>query len=136
MQDDIILNKAESIKNCLNRIREDYEPSKKTFLTDYTRQDAVILNLQRAVQTSIDIAAHVVRAKRLDLPKETRDLFVTLHKANVISKKMKERMISMVGFRNVAIHEYTKLDMNIVVTVIESHLMDFEKFIQEILQTQ
>ena len=136
MEDEIIYNKAESIKRCLESIRSNYNRSPATFLEDYIRQDAALLNLQRAAQAAIDVAAHIVRLKKLDLPKEAKDLFVALHKANILSEEIKKRMIGMVGFRNVAVHQYTELNMDTVVNIIESHLTDFEKFIREILKAK
>ncbi len=134
MEDEIIFNKMASIKNCLESVRVNYKQSKKEFLTDYLRQDAAVLNLQRAAQTAIDIAAHIVRIKGLSFPKEAKDLFLALHEAKIISEKTKNAMIGMVGFRNIAVHEYKKLDINVVVIVIESHLTDFEQYMQEILK--
>lgn len=133
MKDNIVINKIEIITRCLKRVHEDFESAKGNFLTDFMRQDAVILNLQRAIQASIDLASHVVRARGLPAPKETRDLFLALTDAKLISKKSADKMIKMIGFRNIAVHEYQKLDMKIVVSVIEKHLTDFEAFIQEIL---
>lgn len=136
MNDDIISNKIVSITNCLNSIRDNYRQSPEKFLTDYVRQDAAVLNIQRAIQTAADIAAHIVRKKGLNPPKETKDLFVVLFEAKIISKKMQDIMINMIGFRNIAVHEYKKLDINVVISVIEKHLTDFEKFTQEILSAK
>ncbi len=57
--DDIILNKAAIIERCLKRIHEDYDGYKEEFRTSFLRQDAIILNLQRACEASIDLAAHI-----------------------------------------------------------------------------
>lgn len=132
MKDDIIINKIETTKRCLARAREEYTNS-KNFLTDYTRQDAALMNLERAAQASIDIASHVVRMRKLGVPQETKDLFILLHQKSVISKKLSEHMVKMVGFRNIAVHEYQKIDMQYVINIIKSRLIDFENFIDEIL---
>lgn len=133
MKDNIIINKIEIVTRCLQRVHEDFEGAKGGFLTDYLRQDAVILNLQRAIQATIDLASHVVRVRGLPAPKETRDLFLALEAAKLISKQSADKMIKMIGFRNIAVHEYQKLDMAIVQSVIEKHLKDFEAFVQEVL---
>lgn len=134
MQDNIIVNKTDIISRCVKRVHEEYKKSNGNFLTDFSRQDASILNLQRAIQAAVDMASHVIRKKGLATPLEMKDLFVTLHESNIISKIVCEKMVNMIGFRNISVHEYQKLDMNIVVSVIEKHLTDFEKFIQEILK--
>lgn len=135
MQDDIILNKSESIKKCLKRIREEYNDAPELFLKNITKQDAVVLNLERASQAAIDIAAHIVRLKKLGTPKETRELFLLLFEAKMISEKTHENMRKIVGFRNIAVHEYQKLEMNIVISIITKHLADFEAFVSEILKS-
>jgi len=51
---DATLNKLASIERCVKRIREVYRLSGAHFETDYTSQDSIILNLQRACEASID----------------------------------------------------------------------------------
>jgi hypothetical protein len=48
-----------------------------------TRQDAIILNIQRACEAAIDLAMHVVRRERLGIPQETRQAFELLRDAQV-----------------------------------------------------
>lgn len=136
MQDNIIINKSEIISRCLLRVKEEYLNAGKHFLTDYSKQDAAILNLERAIQAAIDMAAHVVRTKSLAVPKESKDLFVALHQNKFISNPIFEAMCGMVGFRNIAVHEYQKLDMGIVVSIIKKHLVDIENFVKEILKAK
>ena len=61
---DVLLAKVASILKCLNRVQEDSE-NENTFRNNITKQDAVVLNLQRACEASIDIANHIVKEKRL-----------------------------------------------------------------------
>lgn len=136
MKNDIIINKTQSILRCIARVREEYSAAGENFLTDFSKQDSTVLNLQRASQIAIDIAAHVVRVKALNVPKEIKDLFLILYQNKIISEKTKNEMVNMVGFRNIAVHEYQELDINIVISVIEKHLTDFNDFIQEILSTK
>lgn len=102
---DIILNKYETIHKCLKRINEDYTVEPDTFLKNHTRQDAVILNLERASQASIDIAAHLVRVKKIGVPQATRELFKLLEEQTFLSIETSNNMQKMVGFRNIAVHD-------------------------------
>ena len=133
MQNNIILNKCEIIKRCLRSIRNNYSQSKDIFLTSCIHQDAAILNLERAAQAAMDLAAHVVRKKYLGVPQKSAELFSLLEEHKIISHVIAEKMRHMVGFRNTAVHEYQELDMDIVVSVIENNLTDFEMFMKEIL---
>lgn len=68
MVDDVLVNKAASIERCVERVREEYEDDDRHLYEDITRQDAIILNLQRACQAAIDLAMHVVRIHGLGPP--------------------------------------------------------------------
>ena len=72
---DVLLNKIQTIERCLKRIREEYIGFEDSFEEDHTKQDSVILNLERASQASIDIATHIVKTRNLGLPNTSRELF-------------------------------------------------------------
>lgn len=131
MADNVIQNKCESMRRCLERIHEDFNSSKQ-FQNDLTRQDAIVLNLQRLAQTAIDIATHIVRIKKLGTPQSTRDVFVFLKEAKILTEKTSINMQKMVGFRNTAVHDYQKLNLNIVESIINKHLTDFNDFMKEV----
>ena len=128
MVDDVLLNKAASIERCLQRIAEEYQGHEHELVTDQTRQDAIILNLQHACEAAIDAAMHVVRVKRLGLPQESREAFSLLENAGLLSGELSQHMQAMVGFRNIAVHEYQKLNLDIVRAILTERLDDFQKF--------
>ena len=135
MADDVILNKAASIERCLRRITEEYAGDRQNLVANQTKQDAIILNLQRACETSIDLAMYVISRRRLGLPQESRDAFTLLQTAGILPPDLATRMHRMVGFRNVAVHEYTRLNLDIVLTIITKHLDDFRQFSSTIVKT-
>lgn len=128
MPDDIILNKIAIIERCLLRIREEYLGHEIELETNFTRQDSIILNLLRACEAAIDIAMHLVRIKGLGLPQDSRDAFNLLLRARLIPHDLCPRLQAMVGFRNIAIHDYQKLNLDIVRAVLNEHLADFETY--------
>ena len=128
MPDDIILNKAETIEKCLERIRTEYAGTSSNLLDNVTKQDSIILNLERACQAAVDMGMRVVRKKKLGIPKESRDAFALLETSGIISKELKQKMFGMVGFRNTAVHNYKGLNLNIVEAIIKKHLDDFIEF--------
>jgi len=136
MVDDVILNKIETIKRCISRIDEEYLGYEKEFQTNYTKQDSIILNLERLSQATIDIATHIIRVKKLKVPKRSREVFTILEESEIVSKEISSSMQSMVGFRNLAVHDYQNLNLDIVEAIINKHLSDFEQFSKEILAIQ
>ncbi|MCP9460558.1 MAG: DUF86 domain-containing protein [Nitrospira sp.] len=128
MADDVILNKAASIERCLRRIEQEYAGAEQNLIGNQTKQDAIVLNLQRACETAIDLAMYVVSRRKLGVPQDSRDAFSLLHAAGILPEDLATRMQRMVGFRNVAIHEYTRLNLEIVQAIITKRLDDFRSF--------
>lgn len=126
--DDIVLNKAEIVERCVRRVREVYADDAGAFRDDLTRQESVLLNLQRACEATIDLGMHLVRRGRLGVPKASREAFDLLERAGTIPHDLAAPLRAMVGFRNVAVHDYCQLDLHIVEAIIERHLEDLLAF--------
>ena len=132
---DIVMNKKESIERCIKQIRTYYElPSEVPFEEDYMRQDAVALNLQRACEQCIDLANYVIKVRKLGLPKESKDSFRLLAANRVIPADLAKNLEGMVGFRNVLVHEYQRMDIHLMIEVIENRLDDLLLFTDFILK--
>jgi uncharacterized protein YutE (UPF0331/DUF86 family) len=128
MADDVVLNKAAIIERCIARVREEYADDERNLSENITRQDSIILNLQRACEAAIDLAMHLVRRRRLGIPQETRDAFRLLQETGALPPELADRLMRMVGFRNVAIHDYRRLDLDIVKNIVTERLDDFLAF--------
>jgi uncharacterized protein YutE (UPF0331/DUF86 family) len=126
--DDVALNKAASIERCVRRIREEYAGKPSNLSDNQTKQDAIILNLQRACEAAIDLAMHMVRRRRLGIPQDSREAFDLLIRAGALETDLGETLKRMVGFRNVAVHDYTRLSLPIVRAIVENHLEDLLAF--------
>jgi uncharacterized protein YutE (UPF0331/DUF86 family) len=133
MVDDVALNKVAIIERCVTRVREEYADDDQNLLTNVTRQDSIILNLQRACEAAINLAMHLVRTRHLGIPQETRQAFELLRDAELIAPDVAERMARMDGFRNVAVHDYRRLDLEIVKGIVTGHLGDFLVFAERAL---
>ncbi len=133
MADDVLLNKVAIIERCVTRVREEYADNEANLLGNQTRQDAIILNLQRACEAAIDLAMHLVRIHHLGIPQETREGFAMLRDARRLPADLADRMARMVGFRNIAVHDYHKLDLQIVKSIVTTRLDDFLEFTRAVL---
>lgn len=134
MVDDVALSKTAIIERCLMRIEEEYVGHEGLLESDQTRQDAIILNLQRACEAAIDLAMHVVRTRRLGIPQDSRDAFQMLFSAGLIGQSLADSMKAMIGFRNIAVHQYQDLDMAIVRTILEQRLADFTALTSQLIR--
>ncbi|GGB69628.1 type VII toxin-antitoxin system HepT family RNase toxin [Fictibacillus barbaricus] len=134
MKNDVILNKISIIERCLKRIKEEYADDPKN-LDNFTKQDSIILNIQRACEAAIDLGMHVVAEKKLGIPQTSRETFDLLEKNNIITVELAKGLKAMVGFRNIAVHDYQEVNLVIVQKIIEKHLSDFLTFTNQILSS-
>ncbi|WP_191567227.1 type VII toxin-antitoxin system HepT family RNase toxin [Metabacillus idriensis] len=132
MKNDVILNKVSVIERCIKRVKEEYNDDPMN-LNNYTKQDSIILNLKRACEASIDLAMHLVAEKKLGLPQNSRDAFTFLVNADVIPSSLGQKMKAMVGFRNIAVHDYQEVNLVILQKILEDHLIDFMEYTKTIL---
>ncbi|WIL38665.1 DUF86 domain-containing protein [Kurthia sp. YJT4] len=132
---DVILNKITTIERCVNRIHEVYEGNPEN-LKDFTKQDSIILNIQRACEASIDLAMHIVSERKLGVPKASREGFKLLQEAHIIDSSLAKTLMNMVGFRNIAVHDYQALKVDILEAILEKHIDDFKQFTQVVLQLE
>ena len=93
----------------------------------------IVLNLQRACEAVLDLAMYVVSTRKLGLPQNKREAFVLLEESKIIDSEMSKKMQGMVGFRNIAVHDYKEIDEDILKDVIENHLTDLLDFAKIIL---
>ncbi len=136
MPDDVVINKVASLERCIERIRAVYAGTEFNLYQDLTTQDSILLNLQRACEISIDLAMHVVRKRTLGVPQDSRDAFDLMQTHALLDEPVATAMKRMVGFRNVAIHEYDKLNLDIVKSIITTKLDDILKFGKQLLRSE
>ena len=131
--DDVVLNKASIIERCIKRIHEEYQDNPEN-LKNYTKQDSIILNIQRACEAAIDLAMHIVSTKKLGVPQESREAFELVAEDDIISEGLKNNLGGMVGFRNIAVHNYQEIKLEIIRNIIEERLEDIDVFKRKCLE--
>jgi uncharacterized protein YutE (UPF0331/DUF86 family) len=129
---DVVLAKVAAIQKCLRRIK-DVTGLDSDRLDEIDAQEIFVLNLQRAIQSAIDLATHIVASEGLGIPDTIRGNFVLLERAKIITKTLSKKMQSMVGFRNIAIHDYQALDVDVLKAILSKNLKDIEQCYTAIL---
>jgi uncharacterized protein YutE (UPF0331/DUF86 family) len=123
--DDILLNKAAIIERCIRRVGE--EARACPGYDDFSHVDALTLNIERACQASIDMAMHVVAERHLGVPQSNAEAFALLEKSGIIGAELSKSLRGMAGFRNIAVHQYEELDMDVLRWVVETGHRDWIK---------
>lgn len=128
----IVERKLESLRRSLERVATRCPASMREFAENIDAQDIVVLNLSRAVQLCVDIGAHLLSESGLPMPETMGSTFDLLAEASIIDAGLADRMKKSVGFRNVAVHSYSALDMAIVHAIASDHLEEFTVFAQAV----
>ncbi len=134
MPDDVIVNKVQVIERCLMRIQEEYLGRESELATNFSQQDAIVLNVMRACEAAIDAAMYLVRLNRLGIPQDSRNAFTLLEQFGFLPEDLARQLQAMVGFRNIAVHDYQNLNLDILQAVLTVHLADFRRFCQILLK--
>ena len=128
MDKEVINQKLESLRRCITRITSKMPISEETLRSDYDLQDIISVNLERAVQTCVDIAAHVISETEVPPPSTMAEGFERLVELKVISAQLADRMQKAVALRNILVHNYTEINWGIILAVISHDLDDFVQF--------
>ena len=131
---EVIESKLRFLKEYLT----DLEEFETVSLTDYQKskkdQRFVERTLQLACEACIDTAAHIISRQGLREPKDNKDLFQILFESSIISEPVREAMVKMSKFRNIVVHDYARIDPEIVIGIIRNNLSDFKAYAREMIR--
>jgi uncharacterized protein YutE (UPF0331/DUF86 family) len=126
---DVRSQKLDSIARCLKRIESHMPKSAQALSQSADMQDILILNLERLIQTSVDCASVLIADRGwLPMPDTMSATFVLLESNKFISGALAQRLVKAVGFRNLCVHEYDKINWDIVFAIVTVHLNEFRQF--------
>lgn len=120
------LDYARSNVRHLERIRVE---GREAFLAEERTQIAAVRWLQTAIEALLDCGHHVIAREGLGIPRQYSDTVVLLVDAGILPKQDRDVFVSMVRFRNRAVHLYDEIASEEVWKIIEEHLDDFDRFI-------
>lgn len=131
---DLVLLKASNVHKHLNRISTSCDDELEAFLSNQDHQDIVCFNLQMAIQNCIDIAAHIVSEEGTLVPGSVNEMFYFLEEKGLLPAPLVERMVKAVGFRNLLVHEYGKLDLAEVFRIARNRTADLNEYLVTLFQ--
>ena len=130
----LVLGKVAAIERSVARAREEFAAAGVAFAREFTRQDAAILNILRGCELALDLANILIRERGLGIPQSGRDSFRLLADAHLIEPEHALRLQRMIGFRNIAVHQYQALDIAIVEAILQRDLDDLLAYAQTIVR--
>jgi len=126
----VIASKLESLRRCLDRIRSKKPDTLNQLLEDIDMQDILALNLERSIQLCVDIANHILSTLDDSPAMSMAESFERLSEKEIISQELAANLRRAVGFRNLSVHAYDKIDWNLVWNNFESDLNDLVQFVE------
>jgi uncharacterized protein YutE (UPF0331/DUF86 family) len=129
----VIEAKAEALQRCIARIRQTCPPTPEALAANIDAQDIVSVNLIRAVQLAVDMATHAVAASGLPPPTTMGESFDRLAEAGTLDPALARRLRGAVGFRNLAVHAYDRIDWAVVHALATHRLDDLDALARALL---
>jgi len=94
----------------------------------------MLFNLQMAVQNCIDVAAHIISEEGFGVPGSTNEMFYLLEENGYLDSELTEKMVKAVGFRNLIVHEYGKIELKQVFEVAQQDIKDLDEYLISIFK--
>ena len=131
---DLILAKAGSIRSHLDRVFEKRDVDLDIFLKDIDRQESILFNIQMAIQNCIDIAAHIISEEGFGVPGSTTEMLYFLEKNGYLDNNLTRKMVNAIGFRNLIVHEYGKMELEQVFEIAQKDINDLNDYLKSIFE--
>lgn len=124
----VIEERLAALKGYVADLKKQQAISFDEFCINTEKQFAVRYALQLAIQTVLDMGAHLLAGMDRPAPTEYRDIIIELGTSGVLPSDFSKKIAGMAGLRNVLVHEYMKVDLKKVYDILHNQLGDFETF--------
>lgn len=120
--------------NYLEKISKETKNNKRLFFADFHLFGTAERYLQLAIQALMDLAQMVIIEEKFKRPEENQEIISLLYEKKIISRNLASRLDGIVGFRNILVHEYGKIDKEKVYNYLQNKIVDIKDFRKEILK--
>jgi uncharacterized protein YutE (UPF0331/DUF86 family) len=124
----LVLRKLSDLSDLYRQMLEYRGITTRRYAADWKSQRIVERTLQMMVEICLDVANHIISDKGYRRPVGYADHFTVLRENKILSAKLTARMMQMAKFRNLIVHNYDKIDAEIVVGILKKNLTDFDAF--------
>ena len=131
---DLVLRKLAEVDEYLQQLAGYRQIDLDSYRADWKTQRIVERTLHLTIESCMDLADHIVADRRLRVPDTGAATFEILAEAGVVSPDLGRSLARMVGFRNILVHDYARLDPAIVLRVLHTDLRDIERFRDVVLR--
>ena len=130
---EVIESKLRFLREYLNDLKEYESISLRDYKTSKKDQRFVERTLHLACECCLAISAHMISRVGLREPADNKDLFVILFENSIISESTHRAMMKMAKFRNIIVHDYARIEPEIVIGILKKDIEDFKQFARQII---
>ena len=123
------------LRTALDRLRSLQSLSKEAFLQDPHKVGSAKYHFIVAIEAAIDLGNHLIAQNGYRAPNDYADTFQVLGEAGIISGDFVPILKQMARFRNRLVHLYWEVDDGTVYEILQTHLPDFKKYLDQITQS-
>lgn len=131
---EVIESKLAFLREYIGDLKEYESISLNAYRQSKKDQRFVERTLHLACESCLDIASHIISRRGLREPKDNKDLFLVLYENSIITEPIFEAMTKMAKFRNIIVHDYARIEPEVVVGILKKNIEDLKLFSREILQ--
>lgn len=131
---DLVLGRVSKLDEYLKFLNEIKRYSKDEYLKNQMIYGSTERFLHLAIECLVDIANHIIADMGYRKPESNRDIFIIIFENGIINNELKEKLCDMVGFRNILVHDYIRLDREVVYDIVNNNLNDIEDFRSIVLE--
>lgn len=102
------------------------------YTADIRTKRFVERTLQIAIEATLDLGYHLIADEGFREPEDNKDVFKVLAENRIIDVSLLESLQPMASFRNLIVHDYAKIDDEIVFGILQRRIADFTAFAQRI----
>jgi len=134
IEERVVNERLAYIDMMLARLKSRRSLSLAEFQADEDRRDATLYELQTCIEAMTDIGNHLIAAVGLRKPKDRGEIMLILAEADIIGEPLARRLVEAVAMRNVLVHGYLDLVVDMVYQTIQENLGDIEAFCRDIVR--
>ena len=124
----LVLRKLADLDEYGTQIGEYAQIKTSEYESNWKVQRIIERTLQMMIETCLDIAGHIIADEEFRAPDSYADMFRILQEKGILKNTQFQALEKMAKFRNVIVHQYEEIDPEIVVSILNNNLWDFQEF--------
>ena len=131
---ELVLRRVAALDTYLAQLAEARQVEATAYAGDWRAQRVLERTLHLAIEVCMDLADHALADRALPVPGTAAEAFMVLAREGIVEADLATALARMVGFRNLLVHDYMRLDPDRVLKLAATGVNDIERFRERVLQ--